>query len=62
VSHLIQAEGDLLEILTSRLDLPRLVRTLSLVPPGGGLALELGSYVYTAGALDGVKQGNYIVD
>jgi predicted SAM-dependent methyltransferase len=34
--------------------LSRLVRTLSLVPPGGGRALELGSYVYTAGALDRV--------
>ena len=33
----------------------RLVRTLSLVPqPDGGRALELGSYVYTAAALDRV--------
>jgi len=30
---------------------PRLLRTLSLVPPGGRRALELGSYVYTAAAL-----------
>lgn len=34
--------------------LSRLVRTLSLVPPGAGRALELGSYVYTAAALDRV--------
>lgn len=31
--------------------LPRLVRTLSLVPPHGGSALELGSYGHTAAAL-----------
>jgi SAM-dependent methyltransferase len=34
--------------------LSRLVRTLSLVPPNGGRALELGSYVYTAAALERV--------
>jgi SAM-dependent methyltransferase len=34
--------------------LTRLVRTLSLVPPDGRRALELGSYVYTAAALDRV--------
>ena len=34
--------------------LPRLVRTLSLAPPNGGRALELGSYVYTAAALERV--------
>jgi predicted SAM-dependent methyltransferase len=34
--------------------LPRLVRTLSLVPKGGRHALELGSYLYAAAALDRV--------
>jgi predicted SAM-dependent methyltransferase len=31
--------------------LPRIVRTLSLVPPGGDRAVELGSYAYMAAAL-----------
>ncbi len=34
--------------------LPRLVRTLSLAPPDGRRALELGSYIYTAAALERV--------
>jgi SAM-dependent methyltransferase len=34
--------------------LARLVRTLSLAPPNGRRALELGSYVYTAAALERV--------
>jgi SAM-dependent methyltransferase len=40
--------------------LARLVRTLSLAPPNGRRALELGSYVYTAAALERVLGYNSV--